>query len=570
MTTFGDVHLFQGTRVPIAHGTMPEAPAVSCALFAARGHELYQQLHEASERLNSPHPQCLAAQRLLTRVVSEIGELKQMGEAIPGEADRPFVERMVSTLHATIEMVSTRLESDPCKELLREQKKWVDAGFPEEVLTTDPDAVHFAVSTHLLYTVLMYRKSAEILEGDPVTFQIADGKVLFKVEGEYVPYERIKEIIRYSESDEKFPGWNFIHPMGFVHQDSVDCEAIYPIAQLTPEAYHRVATTASHFWSENQEEIDPGREKQYVLQVMTTGRCCIPRTWWGVNSDDMMPEHSSSRLITPDGRVFSFGTKLHPDDAKKLTSLTSFLTTAVSRTCSPDYDEPRPSDEKRVTSIPITKERFDAIMAFANDMNKGFVFNFANQNCTRFVAAQMALAGVYVNARTTAAQCYYAMLPNLKDVPLVGRPLVQMIAAIAFVVTPIFDCISALARWITPYPVRWVFEQGTWVVTELFRRIGAIALNILHFFIMGGGRTLIPLGRSEHRTISPDDPIRRSISPTVLRWQDIANPDAFPVYHSSMLREWQTRQRSSVFFTKPECGLSCIDPADGWTPISAC
>ena len=288
------------------------------------------------------------------------------------------------------------------------------------VLVTDPEAVHFAVSSDLLYTILMYKTSADVLEGE-ITIPIANGKALFLVEGTYLPYEEFRHRIQYSETEKKFIGWNFIHPRGFVPHDTVDFSEMYPIARIKPEAYRRIAQTASQFWSENQEEVDPGREKGYILQVMTTGRACIPRTWWGTNFDDLTPEHTSSRLITPEGEVYSFGTRLRVADAERVTSLSHILETAMTFTSVPDYEEPRPSDEKRVTAIPMTKERFDAIMRYANQANKGFPFNFSTQNCARFVTGQMALAGVSVNIKMSVAQFLYGMLPNLADVPLVGQ-----------------------------------------------------------------------------------------------------------------------------------------------------
>jgi hypothetical protein len=525
-----------------------------------------RRLEEALLQTEHEHPNLVAVQRTVAECVMEIDAIDEERKGLHDDSDLQTTERKVALLRSSTDAISSRLATEPFKTLLREQKKWVDAGFSEEVVVTDPEAVHFTIATDLLYTILMYKKSSDVLEGREITIPIVNGKALFLVEGEYLPYAAIKGRIQYSDSEKKFLGWNFIHPAGFVPRDNTDFSEMYPIAQLKADAYTRIAHTASQFWSETQEEVDPGREKRYIFQVMTTGRCCIPRTWWGTNFDDMTPEHTSSRLITPDGRVFSFGTKMRASDAEHVTSLTNILTTAITLTSALDYEEPRSSDEKRVTSIPITQERFDAILRYVNVANKGFLFNFASQNCARFVGAQMRLAGVPVNIKMSVAQFVLGMVPNLKNVPLIGQPMSKLIAIVAFVATPIIDIVATVLRYITPYPVKRVWEVVTWAIREVFRRIGAIAINGLFYFVMGAGKSLVPPGRIKEEKQDPDDEIALPTSSCLMHWWDIFNPDAFFAYHAYKLKLWQYKQASSVFYTKPESGFYCIDPAKGVPP----
>ena len=172
------------------------------------------------------------------------------------------------------------------------------------MLVTDPEAVHFAVSSDLLYTILMYKTSADVLEGE-ITIPIANGKALFLVEGTYLPYEEFRHRIQYSETEKKFIGWNFIHPRGFVPHDTVDFSEMYPIARIKPEAYRRIAQTASQFWSENQEEVDPGREKGYILPGDDHARACLhSKTWWGTNFDDLTQSIPHPVLLPLSGNLF--------------------------------------------------------------------------------------------------------------------------------------------------------------------------------------------------------------------------------------------------------------------------
>ena len=196
--------------------------------------------------------------------------------------------------------------------MLKEQKKWVSAGFDRALVKTDPEAVHFAVSTNLIYTIAMFQKTEGILAGEKITIHNDDGVALFLVEGEWVPYSAFKEIIRYSQKEARFIGWNFVHPQGFIPRDWAEYDQIYPIAKLTQEAYQKIKTHAQQFWSADQPEVDPGVPKGYILQVMTTGRNLLPDAWWAQNFKEHFPGHGSARLITPEGLVYSFGTEDAP------------------------------------------------------------------------------------------------------------------------------------------------------------------------------------------------------------------------------------------------------------------
>ena len=139
-----------------------------------------------------------------------------------------------------------------------------------------------------------------------------------------------------------------------------------------------------------------------------------------------------------------------------------------------------------------------------------------------------------------------------------------MIAGISFVVTPIFDILAAVFSCITPYPVRRVWEVVTWGILEIYRRIGAVIINSLFYLGMGAGRSLIPPGViTEKRGDSDNNDVALPTSARVMNWWDIINPDAIVVYHAFKLRQWQYKQGSSVFYTKPTSGFCCIDPAKG-------
>jgi hypothetical protein len=449
--------------------------------------------------------------------------------------------------------------SDSQRELYSTQKKWVDAGFDEGVLQTDPEGASFAVETGVIHTILMFQKAADTLEGDPITIQIRDGKAYFLVNGEYQPLEAFKDRIQYSKDEKRFVGWNFIHPQGFVEKDDTSFDTLYPIAKLTPEAYARIAAQANTFW-QRREEVDAGQEKKFILQVMTTGRTCIPHTWWGQNIDDHTPEHSSSRLIGPDGSVYSFGTKMARADAEFVTQPQNLFTTAVSYVPAPDYEEPKPAEEKRVTFIPITEQRFEDIRRYVVTASHGFAFNFGKANCAHFVQSLMGLAGVQVDIKMTITQFLYGILPSLENIPVVGRPMAKVAAAVTFVTKPLLDLLSAMAH-ATPQFIRHIWSKIVDFAMILPRTIGAVFINVIVMTLMGADKTRVPEGRAFEAGGSGE--LALPAARSCLQWKDLFDPDAFFLYHAFKLRLWQLAQKSTVLYRNPECGFTCIDPQKG-------
>ena len=493
--------------------------------------------HGVEQALVAPAPNLLRVERLIRG-------------ACEGKAVNPEV------------LIDRALSTETLKTLWKAQKKWVEAGFEESIVETDPEAVAYAVDTGLVHTLAMFR-DASALDGETAAVQFQGGKALFKVERLWLPIGDFKGRIQYSPDEKKFIGWNCIHPDGFVRRDDTKYETLYPVAKLKPEVFDRVLRQGREFW-EGREEVDEGREKPYVLQVMTTGRPCFPHMWCLTNLDDHTPEHSSTRLIGPNGFVYSFGTKMRSVDADRVTKITNILSTAETHVPVPDYEETRPSQEKRVTSIALTKERFEAICRYVETANKGFPFNFAEANCARFVVSLMALAGVELDVKMTVGEFLLGCLPALSDVPAVGRPLSNVAAAVAFVAVPIIDILGAFLRYVLPQCIQRVHMFVVRKAEQLLRLIGAFVTNLFVLTLLGAGRTYIADGVRYEPNRGADGPLALPTSTRLMRWKDLFRPDALIFYHAIKLRRWQLAQHhATTVFTDPKYGFACLDPAAG-------
>lgn len=459
-------------------------------------------------------------------------------------------------------LLAHALSTDSLKILWQSQKKWVDAGFDERLVETDPDSVAYIVETDLLYTLAMFR-DAQALDGERSVVRFVNDKVEFKVERQWVSLRDLKGRIPYSKLEQRFIGWNCTHPDGFVRYDDTTYETLYPIAKIRPEVHRNIVRQGQKFW-DGREDYDEGKEKPFVLQVITTGRPCFPDSWALWNAEEHTPEHSSARLIGPDGSVYSFGTKMRPADAERVTKISNILSTAESRVPTPDYEETRRSHEKRVTSIALTKERFESICRYVEASTKGFPFNFANANCAWFVTTLMALGGVEVDVRMTSSEFVSGCLPSLRDVPLIGKPLANVASSVALVAVPIIDLIGAFLRYIVPRCIQKVCAFVTNGVSQLFRIVGAFVTNLIALALLGAGRTYIPEETRYQQNRGADGPLALPTATCLMGWKDLFNPNALVFNHALKLKQWQLTQRGcTTIFTETQTGLSCIDPAVG-------
>ena len=522
--------------------------AYGCAATRMAG-----ELEILKNAVDEPHPNLVAMIRAVRKVTGDVTQL--LHDISRSGLEHSDVHAMANNLGREAEALSHRLTSGPLKTLLKEQEKWVAAGFDPALLQSDPEAVHFAVSTRLIHTIAMFKRSADVLDGETADIRNDHGRALFKIEGEWLPYAAFKERIQYSELEWRFIGWNYVHPQGFIPRDWAEYDELYPIAKITPEAYQKVKTHAEQFWSAEQPEIDPGIEKGYVLQVMTTGRDLLPDAWWARNFKEHFPEHTGLRLITPDGLVYSFGTKMRLPDQEFLSHMSSYLGTGISNVPTPDYEEARKCDDRLMTSLPISKQRFDTIIDCVRRANQGICFNFSRQNCVRFGETVLRMGGAEVSVRTSLHELLGYIVPRLSDIPGIGASLSSVATRVSSIVVSVFDAVGLVLGRLLPYPIKKVGEWAVWVATEALRRIEALFWNGVALCLLGGWKTIVPESRLQETNLKEVETFRQ-----LLAWSDLATPDAVPIYYVCKLKEWMKKQRSTLHFLNPDHGFCCFLP----------
>jgi len=460
----------------------------------------------------------------------------------------------IAPLHTELEKLNEFLEHDPYSKRFAEQSKWIQAGFDPALVESDPDAVTFAINTKLIYTIKMFKMAGENLVDNDIDIQNRDGKAYFKVNGKWRSYEEIKDTITYLPEEEKFDNWTFIHPFGFVQSRDV----LHPIAKVTPATYQGWLEQAQQLW-QKIDEIDQGKRKDYILQIVSTGRNYVPEdAWWSKNLADHFFEHASARIITPEGNMYSFGTKMSKQDQDHIFSNIPFriLKTANTKVTSPDYEEPRNCDTKRTTPIPLTKERAKDIINHINNLNRGSGsrFNYGRQNCTRDMLEVIHKAGIPLNGKVFFPTVLYKALPNIEDIPIIGA-IVRTIRQIWQIIAPIFEHIFGAFSYITPKPIHNAISTISTILSTIVHKILTIVINAL--FWVAGATQYLPRDeqdeRSKEDTIDNDNRITSFSS--FMKGFDIFNNETPYVYPSYTISHWQKEQANTLIEKNNETGF---------------
>lgn len=511
---------------------------------------LQTQLSQIKQRLTVQHPNLYACRNELNTIANQLNEdLRHT----PGTQQLLSLKKEVD--HLLYDLNHTH------HDLWHLQEKWATAGFDQSLLTTDPQAVEFSVSSGLLYTIAMFRNEGDALADNDIDIKKnPEGKALFKVEGQWLTLEQLAhKKIFYDAKLEKFPGWNFVHPQGFVPNDPSYYSAIYSVARLSQQTFNRVRQAAATFSSTSG--TSTGTTPSCVLEVMTLGYGDTTSSpWYLKNLRKNIPEHTSVRLINDKGEVFSFGPRItQPAFQAVFGNKTHLLCTANCKIPIPDYEEPRKCAEKRITYIPLDTKTFSRVAQFVNKANEGegFRFNYARQNCTKFAQEVLHEAGIFVDTRERFFPGICTLLPDLQDVPRIGKPLTRISEKVSTATSRFFGQLSHCLPGVGK------------VVSRAYNGLCRIKDNIVDLswnwaaLALGGWRHL-PCDTTDPR--SKEDSLanenRLTSFTKLVRGWNILNPHLLDLGSSHKMRDWQLSQKSTYIFRN--CTSSFRqDPASG-------
>lgn len=422
------------------------------------------------------------------------------------------------------------LQNENSRRLLLEQR-WINLGLPERICEVAPDCVEFLIESQFAYLIVMFRS------GDEPHSDIREernGEVSLKMNGEYRPWKEIAKEIYFDTHQGKVVSrfnselaYNYISPDGIVQRDPLPSQ-LYPVKQLSKQEQLSLMEHAKSYWKTNT-EIDPGQEKECIIQIVTSIEDKLPAGWLTDNLNDRFPAHNFIRLIDKDGAVYSFGSRATKEtESFVLTGGPKCLASGYSKLAVPDFSESRYFDAQVTTSIPLTQTRLNQILQFSGEINQsgGTEFCFLKPNCNTFVGHVASMAGVTVNTTMGFGQLLSGMLPDIRKAPVIGGVFAAITEAVSTVTTPIFAALETH----TPAPLQQFAAFASDVISFIPRKIQALFFNTL--FLMFGG---IDEQAEPNR---PHD--KKFASP-----EDFFNENSSDVDHSWLLTTWQYKQPST-------------------------
>lgn len=434
------------------------------------------------------------------------------------------------------------------------QKKWLGFGFPEEALVHQPDCVQFVMQSTLGYSIEMFKNTTRLgMQRHQIFF---DGKeVYLRFDGTFQPWSVIKELVSYDRVKKAIVScadcsqtYNYISPRGLVLAKRHPAE-LYPIEELDATEHSQIRAHAQKFWQRHA-EIDPGIEKECVLQVVTANKNCLPTSWYTESLNKLMPLHTAIRLIDKEGKVYSFGIDLTEEFNQYVRdNPLSILATGFSKAVTPDFEETRTFEERAVTSIPITASRLMAILQRVKEINQGpgMRFCMTKQNCNKFGVMLLDLAGITVNTRTTFSEILTQALPPLEKVPHIGWPLWWLKDKIESVVAPIFHTINQF----TPAPIKWVVNITFSVLFFIPRKVGALFFNTI-IIVLGGAKMAQEARPDLDKNESMHDRHVIYFSSVITWWGDFFDDEKAECNHSYKLAQWQREQASTDLYRRSQ------------------
>ena len=436
----------------------------------------------------------------------------------------------------------------------RLEKLWGIFNLPSSVLESHADCARFLKESNLGRDIVGYRETGgndHDLKLDP-----ADGHPLLKMQGQWTRWETVSRTVYYDDEAKQIKSrnnanqyWNYYHPDGLVPGNRFDIPRRFPIFQVTPEQHHKVLEHAREFYKTNPER-DIGIPKDCVIQFFSSPRreSLIPGFspfWKKVINNPLLdnlhrniPTHVGVRLFFPDGKVYSVGVHMAPDQQEQLLSnfFSNYLKTGDAKIPMLDYEEYRQHEGRMVTSIPLTSERAMKILDRVDDLNsKQMRLQYMRQNCSQFVLEAVQLAGYDVDTRTTGLDVLASSLPSLNQIPLVAKV-----------------CSATEKLWKNlPALITKPIEFTAYVISYVPRKIGIILTNLLALK-MGGAKQTTPLQQGLEDEEFYDKRQIQSFSKLIRSWKDIFKEETNAVYHTKYFLDWQKEQKST--FIEPYSG----------------
>jgi len=391
------------------------------------------------------------------------------------EALFPFIKEVVDTVQPILTRSEAAINASP--EDVKTHTRWLQLGFCNEFINTHPDMVVFLIKSGFAYQIAGFRNSSNALSEVHTIARDQDGHPLLLVEGKMVRWEKVKAeltickeydvLLSKANPEER---WTYSEP-GICKQDIYHFQKPEPIITVAHGDFAKLLEHAKKFYTRRNPDPKPGEIKDAVIQVCTSvGATCKGQAPIVQDATKKMASHYGLRVITKEGKVFSFGYRRDFGELEHVTT-TSSLGQVKGVMAMHDFDELRPHRGRYVTSIAVSSQDAKTILDQIVQMNEeGQAFDMFDANCVKKVCDFLGVAGINVDAKEPLEESIKSVVYKFfRHLPYVG-PIVKKIK----------NCALAIIAWVPPVisrPISFVIS----IVLYIPNKILTLAKNIFVF-----------------------------------------------------------------------------------------
>lgn len=474
---------------------------------------------------------------------------------------------MDTKLSKKLEELQKRLtENTDAKKNLSKLLEETNLKVKMKVVQLDPTRIdkhfedyQFLFKTRLIYSILGFKNSTVAGQWEHGVLERTDqngkGSLFIKKQGQWASVKSIREEFNWDKNEGMIATkgnsnerWNYFNeglvPIDrFFHHEAADQAnypaenaQLHPVTKLSSNEMTKLLAHAKKFKGFNT-HLNPRKEKEplnCVIQFITNPRPDFKHEALQ-NLNGQIPVHCGIRIVTQDGSVYStgFGSTLHED--KYNAGGTKYLGTINGQPTILDYEEFRTHQGRVVTSLPVNEKQAKAILDHLNAYRKDSIrFNILKQNCMCLGTNILGLSGVKLNIKVPFNEVIWRALPNVSQLPIVGKPIRSFLKEIKKVKKGMNSKI--------PQSVKIVFHALSEIVLFVPTKISTLCKNL--FILSFGGKIASPV-----KTNVKLQEFEKEESPLINFNQLVCNlfdDSASDVQHSSVFINWQLKQKSTV------------------------
>ena len=464
----------------------------------------------------------------------------------------------------------TKIKVNPNDPIAR---KWQEVRQDPALLESDYEAAKFLVQSRLIYSIVGFQNSTKDGAQKNAIRLNSAGKMTIKKNGIWTPVSQFAEKLeidgRYNlltDKRSRSKGWNYLSTTGLTQIDRFCFNDLVPVEQLSQEETKKLAAHAQQF--EFGSKAAPDSSRNCVVQIVMN-----PRSMTSYDNNFLLknlaahqPVHASLRVITKDGKVYSpgFGSEEKEDKERK-----KFLNTLASNNGVPtilDFEEFRKHEGRMVTSIPVTEKDCEKILGRLNEYRHDTLrFNIMNQNCTKLVADIIELAGVKIDNRMSMRKLIISILPDAKDIPVIG-PMVHKVRTAA---GKAFKAIAVK----TPDAIKKPLIITKHVVGYIPDKLINFSLN-LGLKVLGASASTKQPSCAEKldAKYQAENSSMRQFKSILPGWKSLFGDEALYMYHSLPMMQWMLKQSTTIVHPYAKDGKPGMNilPPETSSQLQAC